>query len=371
MNRLIIIGNGFDLAHGLKTSYKDFIDWYWDYVRDALLQCNKRIYQDPLLSIGINDGIEFKSWMYLIHFHSDLFYEDRFKTIKRPGKDIIKNLRQVEGIEYGHTKFFERITKSIETKGWVDIENEYYTQLKKYAFSPQEIGVMEYPLHAQLQFIQELLVKYLKSIPINDSIVNSMTQIIMREPINYDDISVAGQTLLKEMGEKDGEALEPERIMLLSFNYTTTARLYSKWPNHEINYIHGELDSPNSIIFGYGDELDKSYKDLLDTNENQYLDYLKSIKYLEADNYRRMLKFIESAPFQVYIMGHSCGNSDRTLLNTIFEHNNCLSIKPFYYNKPDGTTNYKELVQNVTRNFTDMKLMRDRVVSFPKCTPMM
>ncbi len=29
MNRLILIGNGFDLAHGLKTSYADFIDWYW------------------------------------------------------------------------------------------------------------------------------------------------------------------------------------------------------------------------------------------------------------------------------------------------------------------------------------------------------
>ncbi len=27
-DRLVIIGNGFDLAHGLKTSYKDFIRWY-------------------------------------------------------------------------------------------------------------------------------------------------------------------------------------------------------------------------------------------------------------------------------------------------------------------------------------------------------
>lgn len=25
MNRIIIIGNGFDLAHNLKTGYKDFI----------------------------------------------------------------------------------------------------------------------------------------------------------------------------------------------------------------------------------------------------------------------------------------------------------------------------------------------------------
>ena len=30
MNRLVLIGNGFDLAHGLKTSYKDFIQWYWE-----------------------------------------------------------------------------------------------------------------------------------------------------------------------------------------------------------------------------------------------------------------------------------------------------------------------------------------------------
>ena len=29
MNRLIIIGNGFDLAHGLKTSYSHFINDYW------------------------------------------------------------------------------------------------------------------------------------------------------------------------------------------------------------------------------------------------------------------------------------------------------------------------------------------------------
>jgi len=30
MNRIVLIGNGFDLAHGLKTSYADFINWYWE-----------------------------------------------------------------------------------------------------------------------------------------------------------------------------------------------------------------------------------------------------------------------------------------------------------------------------------------------------
>ncbi|MCL2877434.1 MAG: bacteriophage abortive infection AbiH family protein, partial [Acidobacteria bacterium] len=29
MNRILLIGNGFDLAHGLKTGYNDFIAWFW------------------------------------------------------------------------------------------------------------------------------------------------------------------------------------------------------------------------------------------------------------------------------------------------------------------------------------------------------
>lgn len=124
------------------------------------------------------------------------------------------------------------------------------------------------------------------------------------------------------------------------------------------------------MIFGYGDELDDTYSSLLKLNDNECLRHIKSIKYLESDNYRKMLFFIESEPYQVFIMGHSCGNSDRTLLNTLFEHKNCVSIKPFYYRKDDGTDNYLELAQNICKNFTDMKLMRDRVVNKTYCEPL-
>ena len=88
---------------------------------------------------------------------------------------------------------------------------------------------------------------------------------------------------------------------------------------------------------------------------------------MEAQNYRDLLEFIETSPYQIFIMGHSCGNSDRTLLNTLFEHKNCISIKPFYYKKGDGSDNHLDLVQNISRNFTDKKLMRDRVVNKTFC----
>lgn len=36
MNRIIIIGNGFDLAHNLKTGYKDFINDYWATIEEGI-----------------------------------------------------------------------------------------------------------------------------------------------------------------------------------------------------------------------------------------------------------------------------------------------------------------------------------------------
>ena len=45
------------------------------------------------------------------------------------------------------------------------------------------------------------------------------------------------------------------------------------------------------------------------------------------------------------------------------------SIGVFTYKRKDGTDNYMELIQNISRNFTDMKLMRDRVVNKTFCEP--
>jgi hypothetical protein len=113
--------------------------------------------------------------------------------------------------------------------------------------------------------------------------------------------------------------------------------------NNNINYldyniseihIHGELNNPeNPIIFGFGDDVDKKYQEFEDLNDNRYLENFKSIAYLQTDNYKKLLEFIDSEEYQVFIFGHSCGISDRTMLNTIFEHDNCKSIKPFYHKR--------------------------------------
>ncbi|MFK7749345.1 MAG: hypothetical protein AB8B65_13195 [Kordia sp.] len=111
------------------------------------------------------------------------------------------------------------------------------------------------------------------------------------------------------------------------------------------------------------------YKLIEDMDDNEYLKCLKSFQYVQNSNYKDILRYIDSEKFQVIIMGHSCGLSDRVLLNTIFEHENCRSIKVYYYKNGDYD-NYTEIIQNISRHFNDKKLMRTKIVEKTLCEPM-
>ena len=426
MNRIILIGNGFDLAHGLKTSYADFIDWYWD----------KRVYE--LRDIYSNKSSDALCTMEILTEPAQQWQSYYWNNLERiqsvRGKDIIKLISEDhDRFRVSKSTFFSSIIDRITVKGWVDIENLYYRLLypvnedapsyKRYVYRPGA-------LNDELAYIRNLLIEYLKNVQekhINDAIVNQNIKEKLYAPIKPKDISIGAMPelnrfvnerfdfdsdiswsnvsdwdeLLEDFDVKDRNQskleiknfvksyqkqveymgiesivknefpehfLLPNRIMLLNFNYTNTADLYlRKNESFVVNHIHGNLNEPEGVIFGYGDELDENYKKMSEKNDNEYLRNIKSVKYLESPNYRNLLEFIESSPYQVFIMGHSCGNSDRTLLNTLFEHRNCVSIKPFYHKWEDGTDNYLELAQNISRNFTDMKLMRDRVVNKTFC----
>lgn len=196
----------------------------------------------------------------------------------------------------------------------------------------------------------------------------------MLSPLKAKEIAIEAKSVLNDFIRYKLSSMSEDETLFNDYKGILSAIEHNEIPEEDaftINHIHGNLSDPESIIFGYGDELDDRYKDIMKLNSNEHLRNIKSIKYLETDHYRMLLSFIDSAPYQIYIMGHSCGNSDRTLLNTLFEHRNCISIKLFFYIKEDGSNSYMETVQNISRNFTDMKLMRDRVVNKTYCEPLL
>ena len=362
MNRLIILGNGFDIAHGLPTKYNDFITWYICEWYSYLKASYKHTESDKLCTFSLK--YHYISWRQFLQSHSISGGEAFIKFLKQRPDNLF---------DLKYSPFMSRISNSIESRGWVDIENEYYSLLKEYVDAGK--SQLACDLNDQLDFIRGKLTEYLSNIQENISgkFISEEIKNILIEPFSETDIAIEYLHNPSYSGDikviKDGKEF-PKSSMILDFNYTNTSDYYSLSSplKMTINHIHGCLKDPDSMIFGYGDELDDEYQKLLKSNNNNLLSNIKSIRYLESDNYRKLLEFIEYAPYQIYIMGHSCGTSDRTMLNTLFEHKNCVSIKPFYYEKDDGSDNYLEIVQNISRNFTNMKLMRDRVVNKQYCT---
>lgn len=367
MNRLVLIGNGFDLTHGLLTSYKHFILWYINEWGGRLLHGQNKEESDGLCSFKIKDKIDLPNW-YLV-FHG-MYFKRNDPYVPWDNNDAFFSAIQDRNLtEFTfQSPLLERIWKQL-ILGWVDIENEYYSLLLEAKATMNGFIQPDYKaLNKHLDILRDYLIRYLRlQNEVETSVDNDIKEKIYC-PIVENEISViykgsVNKTILDEN--------EPASIMLLNFNYTDTPEKYVTDPSKvKVNYIHGKLDKPESIIFGYGDELDEGYQKLKNNKDNECLRHIKSIRYLESANYRKILEFVESGPFQICIMGHSCGNSDRTLLNTLFEHRNCVSIKPYYYINEKGENNYIELVQNISRNFTDMKLMRDRLVNKEFCKPL-
>ena len=135
------------------------------------------------------------------------------------------------------------------------------------------------------------------------------------------------------------------------------------------------VNPSNPIVFGYGDEMDPHYEKIENLNNNEFLRNIKSFGYSRTDNYQRVLRFIEGKynPFTVKILGHSCGLSDRILLNTIFEHPNCKAIKIYYYQKSETENDYFEKTQEISRHFkaSGKGDMRTKIVPFSQSVPLL
>lgn len=353
INRIIIIGNGFDLAHDLKSSFKHFIyDYSCKIIKKLLLDSN---YCDHLISIS-----------------TVLTYKIALKEIKRlTPHDAFEQILSISNNINSSIKFkwnsvfFEYIFKEIEDKKWVDIEIIYFDFLKneKIINSQEEIK----KLNADFEYIKLLFLKYLDAevkvkkinFSIDDELLNQFNEVI--KPI---------ETLPNTI-EQDKI---PVKICVLNFNYTDFAEKYAMSIENSIYVpIHGQLGGDNismqEPIFGFGDEIDEEYKKFEVSRNDEVFKHIKSFKYLQFSHYRKLIEFLEYNPFQVQIFGHSCGLSDRTLLNSIFEHENCISIKPFFYEK-DGSNDYEQKSYAIARHFKSKSELRAKTVNKEYCQAM-
>lgn len=342
MRQLVIIGNGFDLAHGLKTSYKDFVLWYLNDIIQSLR--TKYQYSDKLVT---------------------LFYKGNFRF---PEGGLLTDVKQFVEMTKAEKYRFERevINENLMDllrnmyNNWVDIEAFYYEQLVKlYKLNKtpprgRDVTKELKELNQFMEGIKESLIRYLKSLESpnwNGEIASRLNDRILEQNKGFD-------------------------TMFVNFNYTNTLEMYSSADaeqNRMNVYIHGNISDPqNPVIFGYGDEVDKHFKEIEETGNDLYLENIKSYWYLKTSNYRDVINFINGGDYQVRILGHSCGLSDRVLLSEIFTHERCKDIDILYYDKGDGDNDYTEKCYAISRQFPlEFKAsMRNKIIPFDKSEPL-
>lgn len=376
MNRLVIIGNGFDLVHILPTRYEDFILNYLEsiyghffrngnYEDDVLKLIDKEFLNNP------RDNERFfailkankTAWLSILN-NSSFFDKNLGWSIDSPATVEQKN------------EFIGLLLKKSH-ENWVDIEQFYYGTLLKVAQKQLNPNNRDHRYQGSLgdlnegfRFLKQKLEAYLLAVEKEHPL--SLNRNIL-------DICMGNSKHIGVDFEDDTNTplRTPDSVTFLNFNYTNTVSTYvaeikrtSDLQPVEIQ-IHGRAgDTENPIIFGFGDEMDDHYKLLEKINNNRYLDYMKSFGYFKTHNYRKLEETINTAPFEVRIMGHSCGLSDRVMLNMIFEHANCKSIKVFYYQDKAGNNNFLDLSQNISRHFNLKGLMRRKVRSEVECVPL-
>ncbi len=126
MNKLIIIGNGFDLRHGLPTSYGSFIKWLIKQNLEKVLedeQCDNDLFEitkenlhEPDLSINQLSLDESVERLLLNHTNKqDTVITKAFKRLKCSFSP--------------NGTFATQIIENMRTRQWVDIEMEYFRQL--------------------------------------------------------------------------------------------------------------------------------------------------------------------------------------------------------------------------------------------------
>ena len=344
-NNLLIIGNGFDLEHDLKTHYTDFFDTINNNVsskNEIILNNNKYLIKDNNLLLYLikeykQNKLQGNNWIDI---------ETEFKKIISLIEEIninnfIDNMSYYSGDEY-------TTIKKIQSK------SSYYF---KNCLFPFIIGNNYY------KYINE---HYNISIKILEKDLNELTN-MLRDYLLEQDISNLTKT-------KDISDIDYKITHVLSFNYTDTFRkIYSDIDDDKIDFIHGSLNK-NNLVLGINETLtEDTANKIVDTvyfkkyfqRIYKKTDY-KYVSWLDPTDYKNYADFDT-----VYIHGHSLDESDKEILEKII--NSVLkkytpTVKIFYYDEKHYRQEVTNLIKILGKDVFQKYYFQNRII-FIKQTP--
>lgn len=261
-----LVGNGFDISVGMRTSYRDFYTWY----------CNQP---------------------------SENSYVANLKT------DILFNLDNWSDFELGLGKYTSHFCEGEINNFYLiyeDARNKIIEYLKLEMKKFKHFYVSEEKIKVDMQnFLNQLpsrIIKILDFLIINNNKTDSEVQFVS---FNY-------TTLL----DRFVESLSRHNLREISYKQENATCFYRLKVNPKVIHIHGTLD--NNPILGVGHRSQISNQQLLST---QYFETLmvksKTINALDESWYIDVYEKIDKSDV-IFIFGMSLGDSDKLWWNTLY-----------------------------------------------------
>lgn len=329
---ILVIGNGFDLAHGLLTRYDDFLNFVEEFIEYKVTnECNMRFldYFKSLNETNINlydqiDGlIEDNRWL------------NYFLTL-RENKVLLNKLTWID--------FESEISKVIKT--FDEYRNKLISEKvfenEQMRIDEHSFDVLHYILEKKEKIIQIDCLLSLENIrELKEELITDLNRLIRCLEIYLDDY-VRKNYFDKLQKIKFIEALKIDKI--LTFNYTNTyEHVYGK-SNINFDYIHGKADIKHNLnscnlVLGIDEYLGENEK-----NSNiEFIQFKKFFQRIYKGTgclYKDWIKFYTEQKgktpkipheLNLYFIGHSLDVTDKDILKelilfdeantTIYYHN--------------------------------------------------
>lgn len=352
---ILVIGNGFDLAHKLPTKYSDFLNFIRGFLKYDLVLTQPDLpvdnkerqyfeYFEKLNSDKPNVYGEIKSLasgnLWIDYFLA--VYESREKDGKDGWIDFENEISVIiqvlDEIRVRSSEQFNTGTEYAKMDTW------HFKRLRPLLFTGEQYkNIAEYQISSY--FIPNCKKRLLEAL-------NSLIRCLEIYLADY-----VQNLPIKPL--EDIAALDIDQV--LSFNYTNTAeRLYQARRDKTIDYdyIHGKADIESSVekcnlVLGIDEYLSVPLQD----NDNEFIEFKKFyqrifkatgshyIDWIEArrDNAKHMPK-AKIAELNIYIYGHSLDVTDKdTLRKLILEDGTFTTV--YYYNKQDLGKKISNLVK--------------------------
>lgn len=320
---ILIIGNGFDLAHDLPTKYENFLDFTNTYLRIPCFDSKytasfndyfKKIKQEnPFVYEEIGSLIKDNVW--LKHFNS--VYEERRKEGKIGWIDFESEISVAIQALDGAISTIDEYLRKGKDQGRMEAYQfeslKYLIGRERDRFSNVYFNMRSISCYRE-QFLDDL---------------NKLTrclEIYLSDYINNLPVSKRLPDIL---------GLKVDKV--LSFNYTNTyERLYGKDnPDIEYDYIHGKADIAHDInscnlVLGIDEYLPegerdeniefiqfkKFYQRIYKKTGCKYLDWINGYSTRLNDTKRNKFNQVVE-DFNIYIFGHSLDITDKDILSKL------------------------------------------------------